>query len=244
MAQSNQLLQLLSQADLAALNEHFATVELRSGKILAEPGDDIRTVYFPHSGIVSFVVELTDGSLVQTGMVGRDGVIGAAQAVDDKKSINRIVVQVPGTASVIDRTPLRRLMDSGSCVRKLFASHEQFFVADIQQTAACNACHSAEARMARWLLRMRDLVGDDLPITHDYLAAMIGVRRPTVSPIAGAMQEVGAISYGRGRVHIRNVETLKKYSCECHRVVRENYLSLMGVPWPNSEEGTNPSMWD
>jgi CRP-like cAMP-binding protein len=234
MAKTNQLLLSLSDADRAGLNEHFKTVELRQGEVLAEPGDDIRSVYFPHSGIVSFMVELIDGSVVQTVMVGRDGVIGAAQAFDGKKSINKIIVQVPGAASMIDRDPLQHL-EGGSAIRKMFASHAQFFVADIQQTAACNACHSAEARMGRWLLRMRDLVGDDLPITHDHLGAMIGVRRSTVSEIANGMQENGIISYVRGRVHIANVELLKKQSCECHQAVRENYEELLGAPWPVSD---------
>lgn len=234
MAQTNQLLHRLPDADLAGLKEHFATVELRQGQVLAEPGDDIRKVYFPHSGIVSFVVHLADGSLIQTSMVGRDGVIGAAQALDDKKSINKIVVQVPGTASSIDRDRLRHLIDRGSAVAKLFAAYEQFFVADIQQTAACNAAHSTEARMARWVLRMRDLAGDDLPLTQEYLAAMIGVGRPTVSEIAASMQSSGNFSYSRGRLHIENVELLKRRSCECHQVVRENYQTLVGLPWPIS----------
>ena len=234
MAQTNQLLQRLSGADLAGLQAHFTTVELRSGQVLAEPGDDIRTVYFPQSGIVSFVVHLADGSLVQTGMVGRDGVIGAAQAIDGKRSINKIVVQVPGTALVIDRDPLRRIIESGSSIDDLFASFEQFFVADIQQTAACNACHSAEARMAKWLLRMRDLAGNDLPLTQDYLSAMIGVKRSTVSPIASSMQLDGAVAYVRGKLHISSVENLMKRACECHQTVRENYETLVGVPWPIS----------
>jgi CRP-like cAMP-binding protein len=231
---TNQLLQLLSDADLAGLNEHFRTIELQEEEVLAEPGDDIAKVYFPHSGIVSFMVELVDGSVVQTGMVGRDGVVGAAQALDDKKSINKIVVQVRGSASVIERAPLRGLMAAGSAISRVFASHEQFFVADIQQTAACNACHSAKARTARWLLRMRDLVGDDFPITQDYLAAMIGVRRSTVTTIAGEMQEAGIISYVRGRVHIGNVNNLTKHACECHQAVRKNYSDLLGAPWPVS----------
>lgn len=231
MAKTNQLLQSLPDTDLAGLSEHFNTVELRQGEVLAEPGDNISNVYFPHAGIVSFMVGLIDGSMVQTAMVGRDGVIGAAQALDGRKSINKIIVQVPGTASMIDRGPLQHL-ESDSAIRKMLASHGQFFVADIQQTAACNACHSVEARMARWLLRMRDLAGDDLPITHDYLAAMIGVRRTTVSEIANEMQSNGIISYIRGRVHIENVENLKNQSCECHRAVRENYECLLGAPWP------------
>ncbi len=105
--QHNHLLATLPADDLAALSGHFRTVELRVGDTLARPGDEIRTIYFPHSGIVSFMVEAKDGRVVQTSMVGRDGVIGSAQALDDKVSLNKIIVQMTGTASAIDRDPLR-----------------------------------------------------------------------------------------------------------------------------------------
>jgi CRP-like cAMP-binding protein len=232
MPLTNRLLRMLSDADLAELENNCSTIELLKGDVLARPGDDIRTVYFPHSGIVSFMVQLIDGSIVHTGMVGRDGVVGTAQALDDKKSINKIMVLVPGTASKIDRAPLRELVEAGNAIGRIFASHEQFFVADIQQTAACNASHSADVRLARWLLRMRDLAGDELPMTQDDLASVIGVSRGTVSGIAGAMQDAGAISYARGHLHIENAGSLKTLSCECHRSVRENYQALLGAPWP------------
>src|SRR3954462_15353143 len=217
---------MLSADDFAALNKHFRTVELRAGELLARPDDEIRTVYFPHSGIVSFLVEVNEGDMVQTGMVGRDGVIGAAQALDDKVSVNKIIVQLPGTASVIDRHPLREAILSGNGIRKLFAAHEQFFIADIQQTAACNALHPVEARMCRWLLRMMDLVGTDVPLTQDYLAAMIGVRRSSVSEVAIGLQSKGVITYARGHIHIVNTARLMESSCECHEAVKQNYERL------------------
>ena len=225
----NKLLAALPADDLSALNSHFRTVELQRGDTLAEPGDDIRRVYFPHSGIISFVVEVDDGDIVQTGMVGCDGVVGAAQALDDKVSINRIIVQVPGSASVIDRDALRHAVHSGNGIRALLASHEQFFIADIQQTAACNALHPVEARMCRWMLRMNDLVGTDISLTQEYLAAMIGVRRTSVTEIARRLQAEGLISYRRGHVRIEDVERLKKTSCECHKAVQKNYERLFGT---------------
>lgn len=232
MAPLNRLLEMLPESDSAALGAHMKTCELTQGTVLAEPGDEIRSVYFPHSGIVSFMVGLDDGAMVQTLMVGRDGVIGAAQALDTKTSINKILVQVAGTASVIDRDPLRQIVESHAGIRNLLAAHEQFLVADIQQTAACNARHSVESRMARWIMRMRDLAGDDLPLTQDYLASMIGVRRSSVTDVAAAMQEAGAIRYVRGRLHIAKPEALEALSCECGQAVRENYRSLLGSPWP------------
>jgi CRP-like cAMP-binding protein len=168
MSETNRLLQMLAEDDRAALAQYLRPMHLQAGDVLAEPGDDIRNVYFPHSGIVSFMVELDDGSRVQTVMVGRDGVVGAAQALDNKRSVNKIIVQVPGLASVIDRSPLRDLAERRSAIRSVLAAHDQFVIADIQQTAACNASHSTEARMARWILRMRNLVGDDLSLTQDY----------------------------------------------------------------------------
>jgi hypothetical protein len=166
--------------------------------------------------------------MVQTGMVGRDGVIGAAQALDDKVSVNKMIVQLPGTASVIDCDRLRDAILSGNGIRKLFAAHDQFFLADVQQTAACNALHPVEARMCRWMLRMMDLVGTDLPLTQDYLAAMIGVRRSSVTDVAGRLQTDGIISYARGHIRIENVQRLMESSCECHDAVNQNYERLYG----------------
>jgi CRP-like cAMP-binding protein len=234
MADVNRLLQMLPAIDRAALNAHLKPAELIQGAVLAEPGDEIRNVYFPHSGIVSFMVGLDDGAMVQTFMVGRDGVVGAAQALDSKTSINKILVQVSGMASVIDRDPLRELMESLPKIGSVLAAHEQFLVADIQQTAACNARHTVEARMARWIMRMRDLVGDDLPLTQEYLASMLGVRRSSVTDIATAMQEAGAIRYARGRLHVVDAKALGQLSCECHQTVQENYSSLLGAPWPQA----------
>jgi CRP-like cAMP-binding protein len=227
-ALDNQLLAMLPADDFAALSKHFITVEFQHGESLALPGDEIRRVYFPHSGIVSFVVEVPEGDVVQTGMVGRDGVVGAAQALDDKVSINKIVVQSPGTASVIDRDPLRDAIRSGNGIRKIFAAHDQFFISDIQQTAACNALHPIEARMCRWMLRMMDLIGTDVPLTQEDLAAMIGVRRTSVTEVATRLQAHGAISYKRGHIRIENSQWLMEASCECHKAVKLNYERLFG----------------
>lgn len=224
----NQLLAMLAADDFAALSKHFKTVELGQGEALALPGDEIRRIYFPHSGIVSFMVEVAEGDIVQTGMVGRDGVIGAAQALDDKVSINKIVVQSPGTASVIDRDPLREAVHSGNGIREIFAAHDQFFISDIQQTAACNALHPIQARMCRWILRMMDLIGTDVLLTQEDLAAMIGARRTSVTEVATRLQTDGVISYKRGHIHIENKQRLLELSCECHKAVKLNYERLFG----------------
>jgi CRP-like cAMP-binding protein len=225
----NQLLATLPASDLAGLSGHLRIVELRGGDTLARPGEEIRTIYFPHSGIVSFMVESKDGHVVQTSMVGRDGVIGAAQALDDKVSLNKIIVQMAGTASAIDRDPLREAVGAGNAIAKVLASYEQFFVADIQQSAMCNALHDVQERMSRWILRMMDLAGLDVQLTHDQLAEMIGVRRTSVTDAAGLLQSGGLISYKRGAIHISDVGQLRQAACECHESVRQNYARIFGI---------------
>jgi CRP-like cAMP-binding protein len=226
----NQLLATLPEDDFSALEPHLQTTELRRGQILAQSGDEITRVHFPHSGIISCVVQVADGDIVQTGMVGRDGAVGVAQALDDKVSINRIIVQLPGTASVINRDALREAVRLRTAIRSLLASYEQFFVAVIQQTAACNALHPVRARMCRWMLRMNELVGENLPLTQDDLAAMIGVRRTSVTDIAGQLHAEGLITYKRGNLHIEDVGGLKQSSCECHEAVQQNYQRLFSRP--------------
>ena len=222
----NQLLACLPVRDLSELAAHFRVVELRTGSVLARPRDKIRTVYFPLSGIVSFVALTGSAGGIQTAIVGKDGVVGATQALDDRISLNGINVQVGGSAITIDRDPLREAIRNGNAIQQVFAAYEEFFVSDAQQTAACNAVHHVDARMARWLLRMTKLAGDDLLLTQSELAEMLGVRRPSVSVEANRLQSAGAISYVRGRIHIENRKILTGFACECHDIAEENYKAV------------------
>ena len=226
MGHPNLLLASLSAKDGQLLWPHLKTVELRYGEVLARSQEDIRRVYFPHSGIVSFMVEMRDEPMVQTGMVGRDGAVGAIQALDDKVSLNKIIVHVPGEASIVDSDRMRVAAQDSPNIRSLLVAHEEVFVADVQQSVACNALHRVEQRMCRWLLRMNDLVGMEMPLTQDLLSAMLGVKRTTVSVVASSLQNAGVIEYRRGHVHVLNIERLKKLSCECHGAVKEHYDRL------------------
>ena len=166
-------------------------------------------------------------------MVGRDGVVGAMQALDDKVSLNKIIVQIAGQASVLDTDRLRDAAKASSTIRSVLASHGQFLVADVQQSAACNAIHVVEARVCRWLLRMNDLVGTDMHLTQELLAEMIGVTRPTVTMTASSLQSAGLITYRRGNLHIAEVEALKKRACECNQAVRSHYDRLFHYTGPD-----------
>jgi CRP-like cAMP-binding protein len=224
--QKNFLLSRLEPALLAEIAPHLSLLELRHGHVLAETHQRIETVYFPHSGIISCVVELLGGGAIETGMIGNDGEFGATQALDHKVSLNHVVMQVAGVASVISSDRIRVVADEIPVFRGLLVKYEQFFLSQVQQTAACNAVHDVQARTCKWLLRMHDLVGVDLELTQEFLAQMMGVRRTTVTEVAGDLQKAGLITYSRGRIHIVDLEQVRGWACECDSDIRSHYRRI------------------
>ncbi len=224
----NRLLASLPADTFAAISPHLKIVELKFGDVVAKPGSAIRQVYFPYSGAISLVVELNVGTMIETAMVGRDGVLNAAPALDGKVSLNKGIVQVAGSAGTIEVNRLRRLANELEPLRSILIRHEQVLFAQSQQSAACNASHSVEARMCRWLLYMRDLAGsDDLMLTQEFLAQMLGVRRPSVSLVANTLQKKGLIKYSRGRMQLLGLKGLQKSACECYRTVKAHYQRML-----------------
>ena len=162
-------------------------------------------------------------------MVGRDSLVGGSAALDGRIALNRGIVQVEGTASILDVKTLREVADQSVAFRTTLIRHEQALFAQAQQSAACNASHSVEARLSRWLLRTRDLTGSDtLGLTQEFLAQMLGVRRTSVSLVANTLQGTGLIRYSRGRIEITNLEGLRATSCECYETVKSHCDRLMG----------------
>jgi CRP-like cAMP-binding protein len=228
---SNHLLQSLTAADFEMLRPHLESVELVREAVLVEAGAPLRHVFLPHSGIISLVVSLSEGQTVEVAMVGRDGVFGATAALDGGISLTDAVVMLPGTASIVDVASFRAAADRSVSFRTLLVRHEQALFAQAQQSAACNASHSVEARLSRWLLRARDLCeSENLPLTQQFLAQMIGVQRNAVSIVAHALQQAGIISYSRGHIAITDLEGLKETSCECYDAVKAQYARLLKPP--------------
>lgn len=224
----NRLLASLPADAFSAISPHLKIVELKFGEVVAESGSPIRQVYFPYSGVISLVVELEVGAMIETAMVGRDGVLNAASALDGKVSLNKGIVQSAGSAGTIEVNRFRRLANEFEPFRSLLMRHEQVLFAQSQQSAACNASHSVEARMCRWLLFMRDLAGnDDLMLTQEFLAQMLSVRRPSVSIVASPLQKAGLIKYSRGRMRLLDVKGLQKRACECYGTVKAHYQRLL-----------------
>src|SRR3954454_10624528 len=226
---SNAILASLSESDTAALRPHLKATHLQQKTVLFEAGDNVRAVYFPITAVVSLVVGLATGEMTEAAMVGKDGAVGIASALDGKVSLSRAIVQLGGDAMVCDPAAFRSAaLQSEKLILKIMR-HEQTLFAQAQQSTACMANHEVEARLCRWLLRARDLSGSDhLPFTQEFLAEMLGVRRTSVTNVAHTLQEAGTIKYTRGRIEVLDVEALRDSACECYETVKVQYSQLLG----------------
>jgi CRP-like cAMP-binding protein len=225
----NQFLSALSSHDFELLRPHLKPFELVHEALLFDAGGPVNWIYLPHSGVISLVIGLADGRLIEAAMIGRDSLVGASAALDGRVALNRGIVQIAGTASILDVETLREVADQSIDFRTTLIRHEQALFAQAQQSAACNASHTVEARLSRWLLRARDLAGGDtLGLTQEFLAQMLGVRRTSVSLVANGLQDAGLIHYRRGRIEITNLDGLRKMSCECYATVRAHCDRLLG----------------
>src|SRR5580704_16574231 len=197
----NQFLQALPAGEFEALRPRLKTFAMVRDTVLVEAGAALTHVYLPHSGAISVVVRLAEGQAVEVAMIGRDSAVGLLEALGDGISLTDAVVLFPGSASLIEIADIRTAAAKSAALRNLLARHGLALIAQAQQSPACNASHSVEARMARWLLRARDLWdGETLSMTQELLARMIGVQRNAISIVAHALQEADVISYSRGRI--------------------------------------------
>jgi CRP-like cAMP-binding protein len=222
MLASNAILASLSESDAAALRPHLKATHLEQKTVLFETGDTVNMVYFPISAVVSLVVTLATGEMTEAAMVGRDGAVGLASALDGKVAMCLGVVQLGGDALICDPTAFKgAALQSHNLIAKVMR-HEQTLFAQAQQSTACMANHTVEARLCRWLLRARDLSGSDrLPFTQEFLAEMLGVRRTSVTAVARTLQEAGIVKYTRGKIEIIDIEALHESACECYETIKE-----------------------
>jgi CRP-like cAMP-binding protein len=224
----NHLLASLPAADFELFLPHLETIELVQEDVLVAAGDRLTHVFFPHSGVISLVVSLADGAMIEVAMIGRDAVFGASAALDGNISLTDAIVQLPGAASTLAVGRLRAAAEQSVTFRTTLIRHEQALFAQAQQSAACNASHPVEARLARLLLRMHDLSqAVTLPLTQDLLAQMIGVKRNSVSIVAHILQERGLIRYARGHIEIVDLEAMKRAACECYEAVNAQHHRLL-----------------
>ena len=173
----NNFLASLSPSDFKLLQPHLKLIELQHEAVLFETGASVKNIYFPHSGIISLVVPLSGGQMIEAAMVGLDSIVGASSALDGRISLNKGIVQLPGAASVMSVAPFRKVAEQSETFRTALIHHEQVLFVQAQQSAACNASHKVEARMARWLLRAKDLSSEDYDSAHAGIL-LADARRP------------------------------------------------------------------
>jgi CRP-like cAMP-binding protein len=224
----NGFLSSLAADDFELIRPHLRTVDLVQDSVLVEVGEALGRAYLPHRGVISLVVKLARGEHVQVAMIGRDSIFGSFSTVGDATALNSALVLVPGVASTVDIDRLRAAADQSATLRASLIRHGLAVYAQIQQTAGCNAAHTVEARLARCLLHTRDLSGSDqLVLTQELLAQMIGARRNSVSLVANTLQHANFIHYSRGHIEITNLDGLINTSCECYATVKTQYNRLL-----------------
>jgi len=201
-----------------------------AGKVLFMPGDKVRHLFFMTSGAVSLVTPLAAGDTIEFAIVGRDGLVGGMGALGSQDAPYQAIAEVDGRGYSLEAGAARRLAQDHEAFRSLIVRHEQFLLAQAQQSSACNAVHNLDQRLARWLLRVRDVTGSDtLRLTQDLMSEMLGVRRTSVSLVAGKFQQAGWISYVRGQVRLERPDALERCACECYRAVTNHYEILLGA---------------
>ncbi len=235
---NNGLLRKLKPADHSLLTPHFEKVVLTRGAILFESGEEVRFVHFPLDGaVVSLLVSMGDGATAQTVSIGREGAIGGIVSHGLVPAFARAVVQISGNALRLDVGQLNAAKRRSDGLANLFARYADCLVAQLVQAVACNALHTIEQRAARWLLATQDRVGEDeVLLTQEFLAEMLGVQRTYVTRVAKALQAAGVIRYQRGRITILDRARLEHASCECHAAVRAHFDRVLAGVYPSEAD--------
>lgn len=230
---SNQLLAALPPADYARLAATLQTVPLKLKAPIHKPDEAIEFVYFPGGGFCSVLTVLKDGSMVEVATIGREGMVGLSAMLNGQNSSPSLAM-VQGETHTCYRMPVdvfRDEMNGRGAFYELLTSYAQALVAVIMQSTACNAVHTVEQRLARWLLMAHDRMGTDaFPLTQEFVAMMLGVARPTVTVVAGTLQKARLITYRRGTVTILNRKKLENESCECYRTCTDLLNNVISVP--------------
>jgi CRP-like cAMP-binding protein len=223
----NKLLASLPRDAFELLAPVLSTVSLAQGIVLAEPGDEFDHVYFPHSGMLSLLAVMKDGKAIETATVGREGLVGGMAGLGLYKSLVRVVVQLPLTASKISAAHFRKTADKSDAVRNLCINFNEVLLSQARVTAACNALHLIEPRFCRWLLQSADRAASNtVTLTQELLAEMLGVRRTSVTEVASRIQGSGAISYSRGVIKILDRPALESLACECYQTLLNQEAEL------------------
>ena len=219
---SSLILLSISDSDYGSLRPHLEYVSLPNHLVLHEAGGKLEFAYFPNRGLISLVVVMKDGRTAEAGIVGNEGFTGTLAAVGLSRSTLHAVVQITGDGFRVEVGALQNTLESAPHLQLMLSRYAAIRGMQVAQTAACNRLHDIGQRLARWLLMTQDRVhSGSLPITHDFLATMLGTDRPSVSEAAGVLQKKKLIEYTRGAVKIVNRKKLENSACECYGVIQQ-----------------------
>jgi CRP-like cAMP-binding protein len=227
---SNLLLDRLPDEVRSRLSGQLTPIPLFHGQIIHKPGDKIRALYFPTTCMISVTVRMRDGRTVEAGAIGSREVVGINAFMGGRETTQtEYVVQLPGEAIKIEANSMTAEFDRNTEMRDVMLRYTQAFVAQISQNVACNRLHDTDQRFARWLLEVRDRVqSDEFPLTHGFMAEMLGIRRASVTDAATKLKKLEVIETKRGTIRIKHTQDLEKISCECYFALKEEYDRLLG----------------
>lgn len=224
----NYLLATLAPEELRWLEPHLEQVELPRGAVLAQKGETLRHIYFPVTAIVSLVCDMSDGRVAEMATFGREALVGVPFRGVRTEALGRLVVQVPGTMLRITPNRFQEAIATHPGIQEMVSRYTEILMVLTLQSVACNAAHSMVSRCCRWIIATADRTDRvEIPLTHEFLAEMLGAQRSTVSEITRGLQRKGLIDQGRGTITILDRQRLEENACECYGRLREKYLELL-----------------
>lgn len=224
----NLILNALTRSEYKRLASYLEPVNLSIGEILYHPEQSITYVYFPNRGIISLVSVFENGASVEVGMVGKEGMFGVSVFLGSISTPLEAIVQLPGDALRMRADVLKQEFQKGGQLQDLLLRYTQAFIMQVAQTGACNRAHTAEGRLVRWLLMCQDrTISRDLPLTHEFIARMLGMRRAGITQAAGQLQARGLIKYQRGQITILDRPLMEAASCECYGIEKKEFNRLI-----------------
>jgi CRP-like cAMP-binding protein len=220
----NRILASLPSADQERIGSKLEWITLGAEEVLYEQEEIMKFVYFPTSAVVSMLSVMEDGASVEGATIGNEGIVGVSIFLGMERAIAKVMNQIPGKALRMKATEFQKEVRSNKMLNALVGRYTNALLAQIFRSAGCNRLHSVEERCARWLLMTYDrALSEEIPYTQELLAEMLGVRRPSVSVVAGAFQKAGLIRYSRGKIWILNLKGLKSAACECYGIIKEEF---------------------
>ena len=222
----NKILAAITESNYQNLFSQLQSVSLGQGQVIYEAQSPIDYVYFPETSVLSMLSTMEDGRTVEVGPVGHEGVIGLRLFLGAETTLDQVIVHVAGEAKRVRASVFKAAIVEGREIGEKLRRYTQMLLAMTGRSGACNKLHSTEQQLARWLLMMRDYVGDELALTHELIALTLGVRRAGVTEAANSFRNRAVIDYRRGHIQIVDAPGLESLACECYATVKKEYDAL------------------